>query len=785
MASLPRVAGYCLASALLAPGLCSTPAIAQPVPDAGIESPASEDEVIIVTAQKRPERIEVVPISVTALDEGSLERTGADDIDDFVRSVPNLVLQPVENGASFLAIRGVYSSIGAATVGVYLDETPVQINQRGGSGNAQPKLFDLDRIEVLRGPQGTLYGASSLGGTLRYITRQPSLTEWSSRGVAEFATTEGGGESWQVAGAVGGPIAEDRLGFRATAYYRRDGGYVDKIDRASGEVVDRNINDERTVALRGAVTVRLSDAFRATASLFFQQIDSDDLPIYDRPGEAAPAPFVKFQQGFQVPQAGRDRFLLPALTIEGDLGDVSLTSVSSIFRRNDRRTTDFSSTAAEFILIPILGPSFTGVESEGGSASTITNRQRIVTQELRLASNDPAARLQWTMGAFYQKSKLFLRQDVAEPGLDALLISIFGDDVGGVLGIPLLPGGLTYTASERFDEEHIAAFGEATFDLTPQIEFVAGARLSRTNTLIQTQGDGLFNGGPTAPADAVPRTVSETPLTPRLGLNYRPTRDSFLYLSASKGYRSGSGNVPVPTLPCAADLDLLGLDKTPLSYKSDSLWNYEAGYKGRPVRGLSVAAAAFQIDWSDIQQFVYLPICGFGFVANIGQARIRGLEAEVSARPLEGLHLTAAIGYARARFSRTVALGSGLPVAEKGERLPYVPDWTANATAEYRFRLGAIPAYARLDYQYRGGIDRVTVGVPTSPFISRQEAYSYVTARTGVTLDGWEAALFVENLFDVSPDIYRCDCLTPISRSRARDISLRPRTFGLTVSRDF
>src|SRR5579872_3259517 len=195
--------------------------------DTDARHPALDE--VIVTAQKREERIQDVPISITALNEQALERLGAKDINDIVRGVPNLMRQSYADGSNFISIRGITSNIGSPTVGVYVDETPIQVYQHGFEGNANPEVFDLDRVEVLRGPQGTLYGASSMGGTIRYITVQPGLHNFSARAVTEVAGTRGGEPSWQTAAAAGGPLKEDEIGYRASVYYRSNGGYIDKI----------------------------------------------------------------------------------------------------------------------------------------------------------------------------------------------------------------------------------------------------------------------------------------------------------------------------------------------------------------------------------------------------------------------------------------------------------------------------------------------------------------------------------------------------------------------------
>lgn len=765
-----------------APVSIATDAPESDTPDTNTGDPqALTLEEVLVTAQKRIERLGDVPLSITALNEQTLERLGAQDIDDFVRNVPNLSIEPTIVGASFIQIRGISSTAGSPTVGVYIDETPIQIYQRGFSGNPNPKVFDLDRIEVLRGPQGTLYGASSMGGTLRYITKQPDLRDFSARLLTEVASTKGGDPSWQVAAAAGGPISEGRVGFRASAYYRNDGGYVDNYDRDTGAVAHRNINETRTVALRGALTAKLSDSFDATLSSFYQQSERDDLPVFERPSGP-------FSQGFQVEQPGRDHFILPSLKINGEFGPVTLTSVSSLLRRTDSQQADYSTTISELLLIPALGPQFTGVEPVGGEINQASTEQRAFSQEIRLASYDPDARLRWVVGGFYQNSSVRLLQTVVEPGLEDLFQSIFGAGVEAIAGLPLLPGDLSYLGREQVDEEQAAVFGELMFKLTPQVELIAGARRSDVKTVIRVAADGFFNGGPTSATGAAPRRQNETPFTPRLGVNFRPGANQLFYATASRGFRSGAGNLPVPAAPCAADLAALGIGEAPPTYSSDTTQNYELGYKGTLAdQRLSMSAALFRVDWTDIQQSVYLPSCGFGFIGNLGKARSQGFELELQAQPLRGLLLTGALGYAHSQYTKTISLGSGAAVTTDGDRVPFAPQWTATAGVEQRLSLATRPAYVRVDYQYRGNLTRSSSGaeVAGNPFLFRQSSYNYLSARSGIRFGKWDVALFIENLLDDRPLLHRSNVLNPTTNLHVRELTLQPRTIGLNLSLDF
>lgn len=736
-------------------------------------------EQVVVTAQKREERLQDVPISITAITGQMLERTGAKDINDFVRSVPNLMFQPTQVGSSSVSIRGIASLVGAPTVGVYIDETPVQMYQRAGfASNANPKVFDLDRIEVLRGPQGTLYGGSSMGGTIRYITRQPSLTAFSARAVTEGSSMTGGDPSWEAGFAAGGPIVENTAGYRGSVYYRKDGGFIDNVDRTTGATLHKNVNSSDTLALRGAITTKLGESFEATLSGFYQRIERDDLPVYERP-------LGPFAQGFQVAQPGRDRFVLPSLKITGELGSISITSITSTFERKDLQITDYSSLVPEFTLTP----DFVGVEEPGGAPHYSTNTQHNFSQEIRIASQDEEnARVSWVVGAFYQRAKLRFDEKLVEPGLDALYTSLLGLTEEEVLGLPLLPGNVSYLGRERTDEEQVAGFGELNFKLNPKLELVAGVRVSELRTTTQVAADGPLNGGPTPDDAAAPRRQKETPVTPRLGINFRPTADNLLYATASRGFRSGGGNNPVPTDICGGELNSLGLVNAPVTYGSDKTQNYEVGYKASLAeQRVNLSAAAFRIDWKDIQQNVFFPTCGFSFIGNLGKARSQGFELDVQAQPARGLFLNASAGYTDAKLRETLSLGAGETVVNKGDRIPFTPKWTAAAGVEQRFPIAANTAYLRADYEYRGGLTRTqkAVDVAADPFLYEQKSYNYVSARTGVEFGKWDVALFVENLLNDRPVLSREAALMPITQLRVREATLQPRTVGIMLSATF
>lgn len=742
----------------------------------------SADPGLIVTARRTRERLQDVPISITVQNDERLQRTNAAELDDVARAIPNLNLSPAGVlGAGQLSVRGVYSPVGAPTVGFYLDDTPIQIRPLGFSGAANPHLFDLDRVEVLRGPQGTLFGSGSLGGTVRFITKQPDLLEASGFGSSELSSTKGGDLGYRFWSAAGGPIVRERLAVRTGFYLRRAAGFVDRVDPVSGATLDADVNDNMTVAVRAAATAALTELVKISSSFYYQRTRSNDLPYF----ESTRGPH---KQSFLIKQPGRDDFFLPSLTVEAQFDKAVLTSVSSYFDREDRRVSDYSSVFSELV----LGGSMPGISPAGGTSNITSTRQKSLVQELRFASSRREARFNWVAGAFYQHSRLRLRQKVVEPGISDLVSEIFGLPVEAVFGAPLLPGGITYRGYESIAETQAAAFGEATWRLAETLELLGGVRLSLTKLKLEVNSDGPY-AGPVSSSNRVAESQTETPLTPRLSLSYRPGADRLFYAGLSRGYRAGGANTPVPQEPCAADLSLRGRTASPPSFRSDSLWSYELGAKGTfPRHGLTISAASFLIDWRKIQQSISLPNCGFSFVENLGRARNRGFEVEADWTPTSRLHLSAAAGYVDARFRQTLVGGNAAGklgiLVESGDRVPFTPAWSVSAAGEYRVELApSHRAYIRGEYQFRGSYQRTAsapaVGFNPSTFAG--ESYTTGNVRAGLKGSVWEAAVFINNVSNDRSVLFSNADLVPASRSPLRQSTLRPRTIGFSASARF
>jgi outer membrane receptor protein involved in Fe transport len=744
---------------------------------------------IVVTAQRRAERLQDVPLAVTALGGADLKEQGARDIQDIARTVPGLVFAPGAFGKGGTPIiRGIASQVGAATVGVYIDDTPIQSRPSQFSGNADPQLFDIDRVEVLRGPQGTLFGASSMGGTIRYIMTEPSFTEFSGRARAEISGQDHGDLNYEAGVAAGGPLS-DTIAFRASGFYRRDGGYIDRVNRTTGAIVDQNGNSADTIALRAAIDFRPVEELRIQPAIFYQKTNRDDLGFFNPslPG---------ISQDFVTPQTGQDRFVLPSLTAEYDFGGATVTSVTSYFDRNDRQRSDYSLLIPNLIFVPFsqgaLGEFLPGFENYVAYGDNPLS-QKVFTQEVRLTSNDQG-RFRWIVGGFYLHSEDRVRQRIVDQSFDPAaqaLLGLSANQILGMIGAPaLLPGSVVFTTNSLTTETQLAAFGEASYEIVPRLTVTAGVRVSESKLRLNQVQDGPFASGP-ATASGVQKS---TPVNPKFSIDYKPGDDVLLYATAQRGFRVGGVNQAVPTNLCAADIAALG-GPPKTTYNSDSLWNYEAGIKSQFAdRRVTFNAAAYRIDWNNIQQSLALPRCGFTYTDNLGSARIEGVELETSFRPVDGLSLSARAAYTDAKFSKDALSApdpsTGLPtvLARSGDRLPDVPRWTYALAAEYETAISSTAEiYARADHQFVGDRFRTLPAgrAGFTPAIFNADSYTVTNARLGVIFDkSLNISAFVTNLFDHRPLVAATTRFSPATQT-VRGTTIRPRTIGLTATKEF
>ena len=727
-------------------------------------TPESIDE-IVVTATRRSEVLSRVPISVTALNQDSLDERGIKDFQDMVRYTPGINIDTSITNA--ISIRGISSSGGAGTTGIYIDDTPIQMRAVGfNPDDTLPKTFDLDRVEVLRGPQGTLFGAGSEGGTVRYILAAPKVHGSSTYVRSELAFTPGGQPSYELGIAHGATLIEGTLGVRGSAWYRRDGGWIDRVDPTTGAVTESNANHSYAYTLRLAAAWLPTSNFTVTPSIIYQDHESNDdstyWPAYSDPGSG------RFNNATPERLPGSDKYYLPALKLEWNLEHSQLISNTSYYHRDDK--TAYQGTVYDMAYYQSLGwptnpindpnyvdfPTITGcgatstatappcdwyplIDGHGihlpapfanyQTPNTIVNKQTSWSEEVRWQSTDDKSKWQWTVGAFWQESKQESLETLSDTQIVPFFEYLYGvspiDDVyGDFYNCPGQPG--TYTAIPAcviyYNDNHttdrqLAGFGELSYAITDQLKVTIGERIARLSFSLQHYADGLENYGPSY-ANA---SSSETANTPKLSVSYQHDPSNLYYATYAKGFRAGGGNAPLPDY-CDADLDNTGYPNgAPLTYKSDSTQSYEIGTKNNFGSAFRIASSLYYIRWRDIQQNVYIPGgCGLQFTDNLGTAEAKGfdVQADMAVGPMK---FDVAVGYTDARYSADTALRSPfcpsfsttpcLPLARDGNAIsgqasinlaPSLnPPWTFAIGAQYDFIAADHPAYVRMDYQYQ------------------------------------------------------------------------------------
>ncbi len=733
-------------------------------------------EEVIVTSTRRAVELSKVPISVAAYTQETLERQSVRSIEDVVRLTPGITFDRSTDGntqATTISIRGISSGAGTATVGVYIDETPVQIRPDSlSSSNPYPQIFDLERVEILRGPQGTLFGAGSEGGTVRFITPDPSLTDSSVVSRAEAGFTYRGGMSYELGAAAGGPLVDGTLGLRVSADYRRNSGWVDRINWNTGRSIqpDSNFDDVKSVraALKWAPTERLS----LLPSIYYQQTQINDSSVYwegySDPGD------TQFVNANPVRTPTNDHFTLAALKTDYEFERISLIANTSWLDRSNANVFD----ASTLDLAVFTGQGFLSPPPELShfhAWGDLMDTQRVFTQELRLQNSDPDARLKWVAGAFYQHTRQHAEYFVTSPYLDDVLAYI-----GAPFRIsPFFYQGvyLLYATGDLTNKE-LAGFLNLDYHLTERLTLTAGVRVSRNEYESTSFGAGPVLGGEST--NTVDST--ETPITPKVGASFQFDDANMLYLSVAKGYRQGSATGPVSN-SCQADAEALGIGLGPRKIDPDYVWSYELGSKNRLLDGrLGLDSSIYEIRWSKIQSGLFLPNCNVPITANFGDATSRGFDVTVNYAMTEATLLGLSVGYADAEYTSDTRGANDAIIRPRGEPLPIAP-WTVTFSGEQQLRFGGREGYVRADFQFRSkNNEPVRSDLPAvDPTIPRPPSSRNLDLRIGTRLaSGFDVSLFAANVLNDTPAYSRNRDTQTTFNYRA--VTVRPRTVGLTAT---
>jgi outer membrane receptor protein involved in Fe transport len=753
---------------------------------------------VTVTAQKRVENLQKVPISINVLGEERLEQQSVSEFQDFAILLPSVSFNEAGGGVfpgpGFLQVymRGVASggdgnhSGSQPSVGMYLDEQPITTIQ----GSLDVHVYDVARIEALAGPQGTLYGASSQAGTIRIITNKPDPSALSSGFSIEANAIDGGGIGNVVEGFTNIPLS-DHAAIRLVGWSKHRAGYVDNvlgsrtyptsgITATNADRVETDYNDSNTIGARAALKVDLNDDWSITPTIMGQHQQSYGSSGYDP--SVGDLEVVHF-----YPESSDDKWRQASLTVQGKIGNFDLTYAFSHLKRDVDSNSDYSDYGFWYDTLAGYGAYF--YDDNGDLINPAQYIHAIdgykkSSHELRISS--PADdRLRFVAGVFYQDQSHAIFQDYKVTGL------------ASSISVPGFEDTIWLTAQQRKDHDE-AVFGELTYDITDQWSVTGGMRFFRAkNSLRGFFGYGAGYSGSTgeaacfspeqvmdAPCTNLDKKVSENGSLGKVNVTYNIDDRKMVYFTWSEGYRPGGINRR-GTLP---------------PYKSDFLTNWEFGWKSKWADDrLVFNGALFQENWKDFQ-FSYLGQNGLTEIRNAGQARIRGMEVDLNWAATYALNISGGLALYDAKLTQdycSVTDTNGLPVPDcylasrpydralAGSRLPLTARVKGNLTARYTFDLGRYEAHWQASVIHQGS--RTTdLREAQRELITDLDPYTMLDLSAGLKEENWSLEFFVKNAFNSRAEYGKfSQCATLTCGFQPYTITAQPRTFGVRFSRDF
>ena len=788
--------------------LLSLPAAAQETqpqtPPSDPAQPPTVKEEMVVTARKAGEEsVQEVPISVAAPTAAELRDRGAETIEDVSVNVAGFTVQNLGPGQSQVAMRGV--SAGQIVrdqpgvkeqVGVYLDESVISLSLF----TPDVDLFDLSRIEVLRGPQGTLFGSGSLSGTVRYITNEPRLNTSESLGELSLSSVGDGSMGGSAKAAINVPIG-DKAAMRAVGYYTRYGGYIDAVQ--PNLRVNENVNDGDRLGARVAFRFEPNDRLTITPRLLYQEIEMngwnrvDDFNILANPFTTT-RPQVTLgdrKQFTQFDEPTTDEFLLGDLNLSYDFANnLTLTSITSFTNRDVLVVRDATALTASItggsIGLPASVYTIDAPLNDATEASALT-------QELRLGGT--LGRTQWIGGLFYSDGERDYRQNLPVLGFEDAARAV-GANIP-TAGTKLALKDELYKSDLRYEFDQFALFGEATFAVTDRLELTGGLRYYDFSEDRVQVFDGIFAD----PIDSVGSTSADG-FAPRAIVSFKLSENTRLNGQISKGFRLGGINDPLNRPLCTAqDLAIYGGFDT---WEDETLWNYEAGVKTSMMGGrATLNASVYRMDIENLQATVTAGSCSSRIILNVPEAQTTGVEAEFEVAPNDSFDFAVSGSYNNSELQSSFRDSAGNIVAgiREGNRLPTVPEFQMAAAATYRLPVGAHVGYVTGVYQHVG--DRYTqigdqavgfgtvdisafggdIGGPYTQniftFDPKLPAYDLLNLRFGILMNNWDAALFINNVTD--EEAFLALDQERGTRARVGHLTNQPRTIGISTRFNF
>jgi len=751
----------------IAPAMAQDTA-AQDTQNDSAQSAATGGE-IIVTALKRGTRLQDTPLAISAVTGDSLERAGTTSFTELTSDTPSLRIVDNGPGNRRVILRGVVGA-GEPTVGIYYDESPVSgsVGTSSDAAGSTPdfRVFDVERAEVLRGPQGTLYGSGSMGGTVRIIYEKPKTDTLEGAGSVNLSAVKGGSPGASVDGMINLPIATDKLALRVVGSYQQFAGYIDNNFYGT-----RNINDGYALGGRALLRFTPTDELTIDLGAYYSKVSTDASRWFYETGQ-------RHVTSARSESGNYDTNRIYSGTLRYDFGPVALTAVSTYFDRDKITVGDVSdnfngrNTAAGCAQYLLRNTSATCSATELASYLELTNTilysslyqpqsVRNWSNEIRLSSTDGGP-FNWTVGGYMEDRKTTVRSTL-----------LAADPRNGQL-LPFVAANIYYdrTISDHLKQK--ALFAELSYEFFEKLTATVGSRwyeYDKTVGGVVDQGQIHYASVPSAYQEA---RSKENGFVFKFNLAYEFSRNLMIYAQAAEGFRPGGVN------------QANGLPVALAGYTADSLWNYELGLKSQPISGVYFNLTGYQIDWTNMQVSARTAGAGsvFGLISNVGAARIKGLEAELNASPVGGLSLIANVGYTDAKLSEDQVSTIVIAAGRKGDRLPFVPKWNVSASAEYMWSLSStLEGLVRFDGTYAGS--SYSTLAKTDAYRRKVDDYTLFNARFGIQApDGdWSAHLYVNNIFNAEA------ITTKSSSGNTGGLTIThgapPRTIGLNLTKRF
>lgn len=702
-------------------------------------------EEIIVTATKREVSVRDISGSVSAVSGAQLEAIGAQSYADYIARTPGVTFNQFQPGTSHVVIRGVATNSGnvqgQGTTGYYINEVP--LTEPGWTiVILDIDAFDVDHVEILRGPQGSLFGSASMGGAVNYVARKADASAYDAAIETTLSKTRNAEVGGAIKGMVNIPLVQDKLALRAVATYRNDPGYLDNVGIGQTGSSDITIGGGRL-----SLVWTPTDATEVSWLSLYQKTEADDAP-YRNPT------FGDLARSTAFAEANETDVTLHSLRLDHDFGFATLTAIGAYQEKSQDFAFDYTPYRGLYnadLGLNLTSPLF--IESGGESTGE--------SLEVRLASNTEG-RFEWLIGAMYFESEKNLYEQLGADGAAAAFDAspLFGPGTGAVIA----PDGRIFNAFfTDLKAKEMAVFGEASFNFTPELKLTAGGRLFKTETDSTSSqvGFSTFPGGlNVSPTDS----NEQDGFSPKVSLTYTPNEDLMVYGLYSEGFRFGTPNTQG-----------LSAFPVPAGSESDSLKNYEIGVRSNLAGGkLLLDATAFYVDWSDIQLRLLTPD-DFNYAANGGAATIKGLETSITFSPTPQLDLQSSVTYMEARLDEPLFI-LWYGTAPAGSQLPGSSDWSVSNTASYRFEAAYDPTLTLAHRYVSSGISDLNSAVPgITP--NTQGDYNVIDLRLRATIGPTSVTLFGSNLGD-ERGVTRT---LPEANGLSQGL-IRPRTVGVTLN---